>query len=693
MRVESGQQDALLLAPEPTAQPVTLEGVEAPVARVIVDSPLPHLDRLFDYLVPPEFDAAAQPGTRVMVPFAGKQTPAWVWERGATTTHPKRLTKIRRVISPLVVAPAETRRLVEAVAERCAGTRSDVLRLAIPARHAGSEKKVLDSALPERPSMEWRPDVERPLSWGSYDGGTDFLRDVSEGGAPRAAWSVLPGRDELGLGSRAQLLAEAIEACLSSERGALLLTATTRQAETLAADLTEALAERDIQESIAVLSAEFGPAQRYRAFVKALTARSRIVVGTRAAAFAPVTRLGLAVMWDDGDDRFDEPHAPYMHARTVLALRSAQEEAALLLAGYSRSVEAESYVAQGWARSIEAPRPLRRAAIARIEVPGAPELEAEGASGRARIPSLAHRALREALGRGPVLIQVPRHGYAPVVSCASCRMPAHCPHCSGPLAMTQGGKVSCRWCGRSITAWQCEHCGHTRLRMNAIGTQRTAEELGRAFPNTSLVVSGARESHGIIESVDVSPRLVIATPGAEPVAEGGYHAVLLLDGATLSARPELGASSEALRRWSAATVLARPDARVILLGYPDESVAGAFLRWDHAGFARRELTERMELGLPPAWRCARIDGPTEGVEAFLTLAQEEEWDVLGPVERPSAGSRGSASAMEGPHMRALLRVPLARGKELAKQLRTRQRQRSAARLAPVRVELDPTLLW
>ena len=116
--------------------------------------------------------------------------------------------------------------------------------------------------------------------------------------------------------------------------------ATTARAEALARRL-----ERELEgEPVEVLSAEHGPARRYRAFVRLLLGRARLAVGTRAAAFAPVPRLGLAAIWDDGDDRLDEPRAPYVHARTVLALRSGLEGCALLVAGYSRSVKAQAYV-------------------------------------------------------------------------------------------------------------------------------------------------------------------------------------------------------------------------------------------------------------------------------------------------------------------------------------------------------------
>lgn len=214
---------------------------------------------------------------------------------------------------------------------------------------------------------------------------------------------------------------------------------------------------------------------------------------------------------------------------------------------------------------------------------------------------------------------------------------------------------------------------------------RTGEELGRAFPGVPVVISGAREDHGVVAGVDDSPRLVVATPGAEPVVQGGYRAVLLLDAAVVSARPEMGASAEALRRWTNAAVLARHDARVILLGGPEPVAAQALLRWDHAGFARRELAERDELHLPPAWRTARLDGPRGAVDLILEQMRAQDFEVLGPV--PVGRHEGRET------VRGLVRAPVSRGSELARELRLRLRERSVRREDAVRAELDPTVLW
>ena len=140
------RQGELLELPEPGQRTVTVAGVRDPVARVLLDSPVPHLDRTFDYLVPAAMAQQALPGTRVMVRFGEQEMRGWIWERGSTTTHIGRLSALRRVVSDLPVLPEGSRRLIEAVASRSCGTRSDVIRLAVPARHATTEKAERDKA-------------------------------------------------------------------------------------------------------------------------------------------------------------------------------------------------------------------------------------------------------------------------------------------------------------------------------------------------------------------------------------------------------------------------------------------------------------------------------------------------------------------------------------------------------------------
>ena len=86
-------------------------------------------------------------------------------------------------------------------------------------------------------------------------------------------------------------------------------------------------------DAYAALSADAGPQRRYTSFLRVLTGRVPIALGTRAAAFAPVASPSLLIVWDDGDESLAEPHAPGWHAREVLALRSQLTGASLLAGG------------------------------------------------------------------------------------------------------------------------------------------------------------------------------------------------------------------------------------------------------------------------------------------------------------------------------------------------------------------------
>src|SRR4051795_9971265 len=116
---------------------------ELPVARVAVDVSLPHLDRPFDYLVEESQSDVAQPGVRVRVRFAGQLVGGFVLERLDRSEHEGRLSFLERVVSGEQVLAPEVAALARAVADRWGGSTADVLRLAVPPRHAGAERGVV----------------------------------------------------------------------------------------------------------------------------------------------------------------------------------------------------------------------------------------------------------------------------------------------------------------------------------------------------------------------------------------------------------------------------------------------------------------------------------------------------------------------------------------------------------------------
>lgn len=690
-------RDALIPAtPEPVNVAAELEasGVPNPVARVRVDSTLPQVDRTFDYRVPAELSEDAVPGARVRVLFNGHELTGYIEERAATTDWTRTsLLPLKSVLSRVPSVAPEIFVLAEALADRYASTVANVLRLAVPPRIAALDKKYApllpgyesaylsdsapvstsdapENANPEHAASEsaesepstastaatdpyaWlatpgapapfvldppalNPDAPDAASvFSDYENGAEFIEDVAAGAATRSVMTVLPGHLEH---TWADVLATALAAAAASGRGAIAVVPTAKNLDLLEA----ALAERLPADSFVRLSSDSTPHTRYHGFVKARLGQVPVVIGTRAAAYAPVANLGLVVCWDDGDSSLVEQRAPYCHARDVLLLRASAENTAALFAGFSMSSEAARLARTRWASHVRAPRALVRDYSPRIFSTGSEfELARDPLAAMARIPHLAFEHARRALARGPVLVQVARSGYIPSFSCERCRMPARCGECSGPLSVASGSSVpSCSWCGHLAQQWRCSECGFTHWRYSAAGATRTAEELGRAFPNVPVISSAGDH---VRASVGPEPALVVATPGAEPVAFGGYAAALLLDADKMLRFDSLRAPEAALRRWLNAAALVRPAAlegTVVTTASPSP-VEQALVRWDPAWFARQELEERAQTGLPPAVRTAAVTGAEADVRAFmeellgssaLPERVREQLRIVGPV--------------------------------------------------------------
>ncbi len=678
-----------------------------PVARVAVDIALAHLDRPFDYLVPERLAEDAVPGCRVRVRFAGQLTGGYLLERAASSEHPGRLAALERVVSPEPVLSPEIAALAREVADRYAGTMADVLRLAIPPRHARAEAAASGQSAPHRtaagpgdrlagPGDRLAGPGDRrdepggppggvplePGPWARYASGRAFLAALADGRAPRAVWSALPGPHW------PEEIARAAVATAAGGRGTLIVVPDGRDLDQIDAALGDVLGPgRHV-----TLAADLGPAERYRRWLAVRRGVTKVVAGTRATMFAPVSELGLVVIWDDGDDLHAEPRAPYPHAREVLALRAHRLGAAALIGGFARTAEATSLVASGWAVAVTAARQVVRESAPQVRPAGADaELARDEAARSARLPSLALRTVRDGLSRGPVLVQVPRRGYVVAAGCERCRERARCRTCGGPQALEQAGAaVRCRWCGTADPAWRCPRCGHPRVRALVTGAGRTAEELGRAFPAVPLLTSGGADT---IPAVPATPALIVATPGAEPSVAGGYAAALLLDGWVLLGRPGLRAAEEALRRWMNAAVLVVPAAAggaVVVVADAGIPAVQALVRWDPVTHSERELSERNELRFPPAVRMASLTGPVDAVTALLDAASMPgAAEVLGPVSGGHPGPNSPGSTLPE-SVRMLVRVPRPAGSALARALHDAQAVRSARKDAgAVRVQLDP----
>lgn len=666
-----------------------------PIARVLFDSPLPQLDRLFDYAVPAELVEAAVPGVRVKVPLrsAGRMVDAFVVERDDEPDDARTLAEIDAVVSAARVLPAHLHALARRVADRAAGSASDVLRLVIPKRQVRVEKAWLAGGAEHQGNAEETDpdgaphgDEDGPETEGApTDAGAETAAAVVAQYAGlaeilsahgRAAVEAIPRMSAVHGPEWALLLAASAVAALGAGESSILVLPDYRDLDLVRSALETMIGDDAV---VRLDSRQTGP-ERYRAFLRTLEDAPCIVLGNRSAVYAPV-RPGLIAVWDDGDGLLTEPLAPYAHPRDVALLRQEHEGAALLFAGHTRSVDVERLVETGWLRSITATRRV----LPRVVLDSPDDLDRRGQ----RMPSRAFLTAREAAAQGPVLVQVARPGFSPSLVCASCRTPARCRHCGGPLGAAHRGAVPvCGWCGREARSWTCGSCGSDAVRLSASGSERTAEELGRAFPGVRVIVADG--AHPVVR-VDARPALVVATRGAEPVADGGYRAVVLLDGARMLQAQELRVGESCLRWWSNAAALAAPGAPIHLVGV-DGPVAKALATWSQAAYARTELADRAPLHMPPTVRVAQVEGTDAGVRRALDALAELRLPadaVLGPI--PLEGE-------ELGRFRALIRFPYGEGSRVTTALRAavvaeamgRRRGRGKTTRTTLSVRLDLT---
>ena len=639
------------------------------MARVAVDVALAHLDRLFDYRIPEKMAEDAVPGVKVRVRFSGRLVDGWLLELG--TAEPVRtLSPLHAVVSTEPILTPQARKLIRGVADHYAGVWPDVARLAIPPRHATTEKA-------KQRTWDAPGTLDRAQVLPGFPDGESFLEVLRAGRSPRAFWQVPNVHG--GPGDAIGGTIEAVDATLASGRSAIVVVPTARELNRFLPRFQGVFGKG----AVAVLSAELGRSARYRNYLACVRGQARVVIGTRSAAFDPLENLGLIVVFDEGNDAHHEPRAPHPHSRSVAVLRSHQSACGLLFASHGRSAEAQHLIESGWLHSLELTPGQTRRVSPPVRVVG-DDPGREPAVRRLRIPSSAFRLLSERLPSGPILVQVPLRGQFASLSCSRCGNRAVCQRCSAPLRMPSKDVVVCSFCAHQPTRWECPYCHSTSWRHGSIGDARTAEELARAFPGVLAVNSSADRMR---DEVPDEPAIVVATPGAEPAAPTGYAAVLILDTAVTLARSDLRVEEEALRRWSSAIAMCRPPedgGTIQLVGDSQQPVLQALVRADVPGFISGVLADRSAAKLPPAVKAVRVGGDPEALADFLDNDPFEAVEILGPTK---------VRASPEPESAALLRVPLAEGKELLQKVRNAAAIRSARKEGGrLYIQVDPESL-
>lgn len=619
------------------------------VARVAIDSPLPQLDRLFDYEIAEGIRDSITVGSRVRVPFGRGVglSDGYVVELVSQSEFTGKLTRLEELVSPVSVLTPEIYELCRSVADRQAVTIADVFKLAIPTRSVAVEKK-----------------------WIAASGELPVTKPKPKQTGQRSFVFVEPRTNEHGPIWVQQLVSRAI-ANLESGESTILVVPDYRDQAVLIRELTL----RTSTENVVDYTSQQTNSLRYSAFLRCLSPAPGIVVGSRAALYAPVSNLGEIVVWDDGDGNLQEPTSPYTNARDVALIRQSQTGVNLLFAAHARSSEIERLVEIGYLTDITIPFAVPKLAISETN---------------ARVDSLAWQAIRRALEQGDsVLVQVASRGQSVSAYCGGCGDRAKCINCAGPLWIDSQNQPRCRWCNAHNLGFSCPACGDRMLKQGRAGATRTSAEFGKAFPGTKIIESNGDNR---LEAVPVGKKIVVSTPGAEPRVEGGYGAVVLLDCNELLSRDNLRASEDAIRIWSNAIALMKSGGLAVAVGLQG-FIGQKLALWSQAELAQREYLSRAELRFPPFIRMASLSGERDLLNKVLE-SLPEDIEVLGPM--PVTTKNAAAD-----DWRALIRYEYSQGATLAAKLKAqvllatagskRVSAKSGRAQRPIQIKMDTVI--
>ena len=551
----------------PAAAAASRTGDGALVVRVLPDQT--GLDKTFDYLVPPEWVDRVALGTRVRIQLGPRRVGAWVVEIGAEPPAGVDLRPIAKVTGH--GPPPDLLDLADWARWRWAA------RTAVPFLRTASPERAI-TALPPVPTRKYPvPDVTEAGVRDAFDDGPTILR-------------LPPAADLIPVVQQATALGDPLVLCAHK-------------------DQVQRIADRLVRAGV--------PTARYPEDWAQAAAGGSAVVGTRAAAWAPVPSLGAIVVLDEHDEVHQEERSPTWHVREVAIERARRAGVPCVLTSPMPTLEALEA-----ARLVTVDRATERSGWPRVVVLDRRDED------RAR-NALFTPALAEVIHSGArVVCVLNQKGRAALLGCATCGDVARCARCEAAVHRPGDDLLVCRRCGatRPIV---CASCGGTNLKTIRMGVSRVRDDLEALAGESVVEVTG--------DTTELGPaRLHV---GTEAVLHR-VHAtdvVAFLDFDQELFAPRYRAAEEALGLLvRAARMLGgRPDGGRLLLQTraPDHEVIRAALEGDPHLVTEAERARRAALGFPPFCALAEVgDQAGAGFVAALRRVAPPAVQVLGPVE-------------------------------------------------------------
>lgn len=216
--------------------------------------------------------------------------------------------------------------------------------------------------------------------------------------------------------------------------------------------------------------------------------KADIVVGTRSAVFAPLSRIGIIIIDEEQEHTYHSENSPRYLAHDIAKRRAVTHNALLLLASATPSTESYYAARIGRYHLVELTERYNKMPLPQVTMVDMREELAQGNPG-AISNQLAEEIQRNLNCGEQSILLLNRRGYQTVGMCTACGEVLKCDACSVPLVYHKAsGNLLCHYCGKKISPVPetCPKCGG-KMKYTGFGTQRVEEELQERFPHARIL--------------------------------------------------------------------------------------------------------------------------------------------------------------------------------------------------------------
>ena len=653
------------------------------IAEVIVDISTSEIDKIFDYIAPPEL--GLQVGDRVKVPFGRQHTEGFIvrMKEKADTSHP-----LKPITAKLDKFTAVLPEMIELMWKMCRENNLrlvDVLRLFIPAMMRGGRVKEItrhfvtlkegvtfekaisslkQNAVNQRAVLsvlagggEWAAILGEQYGFSAIaalaEKGLVTVSEVTKRRKPQlkamadksveltpeqnaAVNAIMRGDKDVNLlfgvtgSGKTEIYLKCIEEVLAENKTAIMLVPEISLTPQMMGRFRARFGDK-----VAVLHSGLSDGERYDEWLRLLRGDAVIAIGARSAVFAPLKNVGIIIIDEEHDGSYISENNPRYVTAEVAEMRRAYNGAKLVLGSATPSLETFKRAKEGEIGLITLRNRVGATKMPEVRVV---DMCAELRSGNNGILSaeLLER-LESTLKEGnQSMIFLNRRGFASFMICRKCGKVMKCDDCDVSLTWhKEDNLLKCHYCGRPyVVPDKCPACGESDMRLGRVGTERVIEEIKRRFPQarTLRMDKDTTRKKGSYDEILSAFRMGEADilVGTQMIVKGHDFPNVTLVGildADMSLYYEDYHSAE--RTFQLVTQMSGRAGRadkagvVVLQTYSPRHYVFAYARDnDYEGFYKKEINIRDVTNFPPFTKIVRVLTASEDEERALALTKE-----------------------------------------------------------------------